>query len=44
MGLLIAMIGAIAQTIDSPPPLETLLAQIDGDFAIALLAQCQKIA
>ena len=35
---------AIAKTIDSPPPLETLLTQIDGDFAIALLAQCQKIA
>lgn len=39
-----ASLEAIAETIDSPPRLSTLLAQIDGDFAIALLAQCQKIA
>jgi len=39
-----ASLDAIAANINSPPPLETLLAQIDGDFAIPLLAQCKKIA
>jgi uncharacterized protein (DUF697 family) len=39
-----ASLDAIAANINSPPPLETLLAQIDGDFAIPLLAQCEKIA
>lgn len=28
----------------SPPSLENLLAQLNEDFATALLAQCQKIA
>ncbi|MDJ0677891.1 MAG: hypothetical protein QNJ36_21325 [Calothrix sp. MO_167.B42] len=35
---------AIATHIKSPPPLETLLEQINGNFAVSLLAQCQKIA
>ncbi len=39
-----ASLDAIAANINSPPPLETLLEQIDGDFAIPLLAQCEKIA
>jgi len=29
---------------DSPEPLDTLLAQINPDFAVSLLVQCQKIA
>jgi hypothetical protein len=37
-------IEAIAANIKSPPSLETLLAQINSDFAVPLLAQCQKIA
>ena len=39
-----ASMDAIAADIDSPPPLETLLEQINSDFAIPLLAQCEKIA
>lgn len=39
-----ASIDAIAANIKSPPSLETLLEQINSDFAVALLAQCQKIA
>jgi uncharacterized protein (DUF697 family) len=35
---------AIAANIKSPPSLDTLLEQINSDFAIPLLAQCQKIA
>lgn len=35
---------AIASNMKSPPPLETLLNQINRDFAVPLLAQCQKIA
>ena len=39
-----ASIDAIASHIKSPPSLETLLEQINSDFAVPLLAQCQKIA
>lgn len=39
-----ASLAAIAGPVKSPLPLETLLAQIDPDFAVPLLAQCQKIA
>lgn len=39
-----ASIDAIASHIKSPPSLETLLEQINNDFAVPLLAQCQKIA
>ncbi|MEH2435596.1 MAG: hypothetical protein V7K25_15340 [Nostoc sp.] len=39
-----ASIDAIAANIKSPPSLETLLEQINSDFAVPLLAQCQKIA
>ncbi|MBN3926696.1 hypothetical protein [Nostoc sp. NMS4] len=39
-----ASIDAIASNITSPPSLETLLEQINSDFAVPLLAQCQKIA
>jgi uncharacterized protein (DUF697 family) len=39
-----ASLERIAQNIQSPPSLEDLLAQLNEDFAIALLAQCQKIA
>ena len=39
-----ASIDAIASRIKSPPSLETLLEQINSDFAVPLLAQCQKIA
>jgi uncharacterized protein (DUF697 family) len=37
-------IEAIAANIKSPPSLETLLEQINSDFAVPLLAQCHKIA
>lgn len=39
-----ASIDAIASHIKSPPSLETLLQQINTDFAVPLLTQCQKIA
>lgn len=39
-----ASIEVIAAHSTSPPPLETLLDQIDPDFAVPLLAQCHKIA
>ncbi|MEH2159349.1 hypothetical protein [Nostoc sp.] len=39
-----ASIDAIASHIKSPPSLETLLEQINSDFAVPLMAQCQKIA
>ncbi|MEH2397763.1 hypothetical protein [Nostoc sp.] len=39
-----ASIDAIASHIKSPPSLKTLLEQINSDFAVPLLAQCQKIA
>ncbi|MBW4687072.1 MAG: EcsC family protein [Komarekiella atlantica HA4396-MV6] len=35
---------AIAQNIKSPQPLDTLISQLNRDFAIPLLAQCKKIA
>ncbi|MCT7960845.1 EcsC family protein [Laspinema sp. D1] len=35
---------AIGNNLQSPTPLETLLEQITSDFAIPLLAQCQKLA
>ncbi|MFS0518132.1 hypothetical protein ACEYW6_25915 [Nostoc sp. UIC 10607] len=38
-----ASIDAIASHIKSPPSLETLLEQINSDFAVPLLAQCQKV-
>jgi uncharacterized protein (DUF697 family) len=37
-------LNAIAQNIKSPQPLDTLLNQLNRDFAIPLLAQCRKIA
>lgn len=37
-------LAAIAQNIKSPQPLDTLLNQLNRDFAIPLLAQCEKIA
>lgn len=39
-----ASLEAIAAHSKSPPPIETLLDQIDQDFAVPLLAQCHKIA
>jgi uncharacterized protein (DUF697 family) len=39
-----ASLEAIAANAKSPPALEKLLSQINSDFAIPLLAQCQKIA
>ncbi len=39
-----ASIDAIAANIKSLPSLKTLLEQINSDFAVPLLAQCQKIA
>jgi uncharacterized protein (DUF697 family) len=35
---------AIAKNIDSPQPLDTLLEQLNRDFAISLLSQCCRIA
>jgi uncharacterized protein (DUF697 family) len=35
---------AIAQNIKSPQPLDTLLNQLNPDFAVPLLAQCYRIA
>lgn len=37
-------LDAIATNIKSPQPLDTLLAQLNRDFAIPLLAQCYRIA
>jgi uncharacterized protein (DUF697 family) len=37
-------LDAIAKNIESPQPLDTLLNQLNRDFAIPLLAQCYKIA
>jgi uncharacterized protein (DUF697 family) len=37
-------LDAIAQNIKSPQPLNTLISQLNRDFAIPLLAQCYKIA
>ncbi|MBD6615117.1 hypothetical protein FNW02_04425 [Komarekiella sp. 'clone 1'] len=39
-----ASLDAIAQNIKSPQPLDTLISQLNRDFAIPLLAQCKKIA
>ncbi|MCT7987198.1 EcsC family protein [Laspinema olomoucense] len=39
-----ASLDAIARNLQSPPSLETLLEQINNDFAVALLAQCEKLA
>ncbi|MBW4471638.1 MAG: hypothetical protein KME45_14700 [Stenomitos rutilans HA7619-LM2] len=39
-----ASLEAIAANAKAPPSLESLLGQINSDFAIPLLAQCQKIA
>lgn len=39
-----ASLEVIAANIKSPPSLDTLLSQINRDFAIPLLAQCEKIA
>ncbi|MBD1856784.1 MULTISPECIES: hypothetical protein [Leptolyngbya] len=39
-----ASLEAIAANLHSPPSLETLLDQVNQDFAVSLLAQCQKIA
>ncbi|WP_193196377.1 EcsC family protein [Nostoc sp. MG11] len=37
-------LDVIAQNIKSPQPLDTLISQLNRDFAIPLLAQCYKIA
>lgn len=37
-------VEAIAKNINSPQPLDTLLNQLNRDFAIPLLAQCYRIA
>ncbi|MBW4478317.1 MAG: EcsC family protein [Tolypothrix brevis GSE-NOS-MK-07-07A] len=37
-------VEAIAQNIKSPQPLDTLLNQLNRDFAVPLLAQCYRIA
>jgi len=37
-------LNAIANNMKSPQPLDTLLNQLNRDFAIPLLAQCQRIA
>lgn len=39
-----ASLKAVAENIKSPKPLDTLLNQLNRDFAIPLLAQCKKIA
>jgi uncharacterized protein (DUF697 family) len=39
-----ASLDEIAAHIKSPPPLAQLLEQLNSDFAVALLAQCEKIA
>jgi len=39
-----ASIQVISQTKDNPPPLETLLTDVNQDFAVPLLAQCRQIA
>lgn len=39
-----ASLEAIAANSSSPPSLESLLAQINSDFAVPLLAQCEKVA
>ncbi|MCA1990973.1 MAG: EcsC family protein [Coleofasciculus sp. S288] len=39
-----ASLAVIKHHINSPPPLERLLAQLNRDFAIPLLAQCQQVA
>ncbi len=39
-----ASLEAIAKNIQSPQPLDTLLNQLNRDFAIPLLAQCYRIA
>jgi len=36
--------AAIAQNIESPQPLDTLLNQLNRDFAVPLIAQCYRIA
>ncbi len=38
-----ASLDAIAQNLKSPQPLDTLLNQLNRDFAVPLLAQCRKI-
>lgn len=37
-------LDAIAQNFQSPLPLDTLINQLNSDFVVPLLAQCQKIA
>ncbi len=39
-----ASLEAIAANSKSPPSLESLLEQINSDFAVPLLAQCEKVA
>jgi hypothetical protein len=39
-----ASLEAISSNLKSPPPLEDLIQQIDKDFAVSLIAQCQKVA
>ncbi|MBE9118609.1 hypothetical protein IQ249_22220 [Lusitaniella coriacea LEGE 07157] len=39
-----ASLETISSNLDSPPELETLLDEINSDFAVPLLVQCEKIA
>ncbi len=44
LNLTATSLEAIAKNIKSPQPLETLLNQLNQDFALPLLAQCERIA
>ncbi|MDJ0579394.1 hypothetical protein [Crocosphaera sp.] len=39
-----ASLESITQNLHNPPSLEHLLSQLNQDFAVALLAQCEKVA
>jgi len=38
-----ASLAVIKANIKSPPPLDQLLAQLNRDFAMPLLAQCERV-
>jgi hypothetical protein len=38
-----ASLAVIKRNIQSPPPLDQLLSQLSRDFAIPLLAQCERV-
>jgi uncharacterized protein (DUF2236 family) len=38
-----ASLAVIKANIKSPPPLDQLLAQLNRDFAVPLLAQCERV-